>query len=177
MTQNFHRVRAKSDRAFSQLTYESYLIHCHWMEYALELAQIAGNRGEIPIAAIIIDKSGNLIAKATNSKEKEQDATAHAEMLAIRQASQVKQNWCLQDCTLYVTLEPCAMCAGAIIHSRIGLLVYGASEPKTGAIRTVINLPDSDCSNHKLKVIAGIKERRCSQQLQEWFKQKRIDRF
>lgn len=160
-------------QTFSQLSYDSYQTHCQWMEHAIALAQQVGKVGEIPIAAVIVDKDGNLIAEATNRKERNKDATAHAEMLAIRTASKVKQNYYLNDCTLYVTLEPCPMCAGAIIQARLGLLVYGANEPKTGAIRTVMNIPDSYCSNHSLKVLAGIREESCRQKLQKWFDTKR----
>lgn len=160
-------------KTLTQLDYEAYIVHRSWMEYAIKLAQSAGDAGEIPVGAVIIDAQGDLIAQAINNKEKDQDATAHAELLAIREACKVKQNWNLKECTLYVTLEPCAMCAGAIINSRLKLLVYGASEPKTGAIRTVINLPDSDCSNHRLRVIDGIHETLCRQQLQTWFSQQR----
>ena len=156
-----------------QLNYDNYLIHCQWMERCLQLAQKAGEATEIPVGAVIIDSQGKLIAEAANFKQRNQDATAHAEILAIQTASKALQNWYLKDCTLYVTLEPCPMCAGAIIQSRIGLLVYGADEPKTGAIRTVMNLPDSYASNHKLKVLAGIKEEPCRQQLQSWFDRKR----
>lgn len=160
-------------KTLTQLDYEAYVVHRSWMEYAIKLAQRAGDAGEVPVGAVIVDVQGDLIAQAINSKEKEQDATAHAELLAIRRACKVKQNWNLGDCTLYVTLEPCAMCAGAIINSRLKLLVYGASEPKTGAIRTVINLPDSDCSNHRLRVIDGIHEATCRHQLQAWFSRQR----
>ena len=160
-------------QTFAELNYDTYLIHCHWMDRAIALAQTAGNAGEIPVAALIVDKQNNLIAQAGNSKERERDATAHAEMLAIRIASKIQQSYYLKDCTLYVTLEPCPMCAGAIIQSRLGLLVYGADDPKTGAIRTVTNLPDSYCSNHRLKVLAGIKSESCRQQLQTWFKSRR----
>jgi tRNA(adenine34) deaminase len=156
-------------QTLAELNYDAYLTHCRWMEYAIALAQMAGDAGEIPVAAIIVAPEGNLIAEATNHKERSQDATAHAEILAIRAASQVKQSCYLQNFTLYVTLEPCPMCAGAIINSRVGLLVYGADEPKTGAIRTITNLPDSYCSNHRLKVLAGIKQELCRQQLQTWF--------
>jgi tRNA(adenine34) deaminase len=159
--------------ALAQLDYDTYLIHCHWMAYALNLAQIAGDLGEVPIGAVIIDRQGNLIAEAANRKTREQDPTAHAEILAIRAGSKIIQSPYLSDCTLYVTLEPCPMCAGAIIHSRLGLLVYGADDPKTGAIRTVGNLPDSYCSNHSLKILAGIQERSCRQQLQTWFSYRR----
>jgi tRNA(adenine34) deaminase len=151
------------------LDYDTYLIHCRWMGYALNLAQIAGDLGEVPVGAVIIDRQGNLIAEAANRKTREQDPTAHAEILAIRSAANTMQSSYLLGCTLYVTLEPCPMCAGAIIHSRLGLLVYGADDPKTGAVRTVSNLPDSSTSNHSLKVLAGIQERSCRQQLQTWF--------
>lgn len=155
------------------LNYDAYLTHKYWMRQAISLAEVAGNRGDVPVGAIITDKLGNLIAAAANSKEMTQDATAHAEILAIRQANQKNHNWHLDDCILYVTLEPCPMCAGAIIQARISLLVYGTDDPKTGAIFTAINLPDSCVSNHKLKVIAGIQESRCRRQLQDWFANQR----
>jgi tRNA(adenine34) deaminase len=160
-------------RSLSQLNRDTYLVHCHWMERVIQLAQAAGEAGDVPVGAAIIDAQGNLIAQAANRKERDKDATAHAEILVIRAASQIKQDWYLKNCTLYVTLEPCPMCAGAIIQSRLNLLVYGIDDPKTGAIRTVINLPDSACSNHRLTVIAGIKESNCRQQLQDWFVEKR----
>lgn len=143
------------------------------MEQAIQQAHQAGEAGDVPVGAIIVDRQGNLIATAANRKHRDRDATAHAEILAIRAASQIKQNWCLKDCTLYVTLEPCPMCAGAIIHARIKLLVYGVDDPKTGAIRTVANIPDSACSNHQLSVLTGIKESECRQQLQAWFLHRR----
>jgi len=120
-----------------------------------------------------VDKQGNLIAKGSNCKEKHRDPTAHAEILAIRAASQVLGNWHLNDCTLYVTLEPCPMCAGAIIQARLGLLVYGADDPKTGVIRTVANFIDSPFSNHRLPVIAGILAKESGELLQTWFEKKR----
>jgi tRNA(adenine34) deaminase len=159
--------------ALLQLDYDAYLIHCRWMTYALELAQTAGDLGEVPVGAVIINRQGDLIAQAANRKTREQDPTAHAEILAIRTATKTIQDIYLPDCTIYVTLEPCPMCAGAIIHSRLDLLVYGADDPKTGAIRTVLNLPDSYCSNHSLKVMAGIKATSCRQQLQTWFERQR----
>ena len=166
------RHRSSKD-ALLNLNYDAYLTHCRWMEYALELARIAGDLGEVPVGAVIVDRQGNIVAEAANRKVREQDPIAHAEVVAIRTATKTIQNFYLKDCTLYVTLEPCPMCAGAIIHSRLGLLVYGADDPKTGAIRTVANLPDSYCSNHYLKVIAGIKETSCRQQLQNWFSHRR----
>ncbi|NET89703.1 MAG: nucleoside deaminase [Kamptonema sp. SIO1D9] len=147
----------------------SYLIHKKWMSQAIKLAEIAGNAGDVPVGAVIVDKNNNLISQAANRKERDRDPTAHAEIIAIRNASRALQTRHLQEYTLYVTLEPCAMCTGAIIQARIGLLVYGADDPKTGTIRTVANLPDSAASNHKLSVIAGIMESPCRQQLQSWF--------
>ena len=160
-------------RSLDNLNYQAYLIHRHWMKRCLEIAQTAGESGDVPVGALIVDRQGNLITEAANCKEKNQDPTAHAEIIAIRAASQMQQNWHLNNFTLYVTLEPCPMCAGAIIQARIGTLVYGTDDPKTGAIRTVANLPDSSCSYHSLQVIAGIRELECRQQLQDWFALKR----
>lgn len=149
-----------------------YQTHQHWLKLALELAQEAGDAGDVPVGAVIINQ-GRLISQASNRKERDQDSTAHAEILAIRKACEILQTWHLNDCTLYVTLEPCPMCAGAIIQSRLGLLVYGVDDPKTGVIRTVYNFPDSEFSNHRLSVIAGVMESACRSQLQEWFAKKR----
>lgn len=151
----------------------AYLVHRQWMSQAIALAQAAGEAGEVPVGALIVDAGGNLIAAAENRRERDKDPTAHAEILALRAAGQALQSWHLNSCTLYVTLEPCPMCAGAIVLARVGLLVYGVDDPKTGAIRTVANIPDSACSNHRLPVIAGIMESVCRQQLQSWFAQRR----
>lgn len=156
-----------------RLEYSEYLQHRQWMSRALELAQIAGDADEVPVGAVIIDSSGSLIAEGENRKERDNDPTAHAEIVAIRLAAQKLRTWRLNQCTLYVTLEPCPMCAGAIIHARVGLLVYGADDPKTGAIRSVANIPDSAASNHRLHVMGGILESACRQQLQTWFTHRR----
>lgn len=148
--------------------------HQNWMDQAISLAQQAGEVGEIPVGAIIVNHQGKVIGTAGNHKERDQDPTAHAEMVAIREAARVLKDWHLTSCTLYVTLEPCPMCAGAILQARIRTLVYGADDPKTGSIRTVANLPDSPVSFHKLEVIAGIRERECQELLQAWFKNLRI---
>lgn len=151
----------------------TYLIHRQWMNQAIALAQAAGDAGEVPVGAVIIDADNNLVATAQNRRERDKDPTAHAEILALRSAGQVLQTWHLNNCTLYVTLEPCAMCAGAIILARLGLLVYGVDDPKTGTIRTVANIPDSIYSNHRLPVLAGIMESACREQLQSWFEERR----
>lgn len=155
------------------IEYPDYLIHKQWMGHALKLAQAAGNAGEVPVGAVIVDLSGNLIAEGENRKERDKDPTAHAEIVAIRAAAQSLGNWHLNQCTLYVTLEPCPMCAGAIVHARLGMLVYGVDDTKTGAIRTVTNIPDSAASNHRLPVVGGILESACRQQLQTWFATRR----
>lgn len=154
-------------------TYSEYLRHRKWMEQALKLSEAAGDVGEVPVGAIIINSSENAIALCENRKQRDNDPTAHAEILAIREATRRLQNWRLDQCTLYVTLEPCPMCAGAIVQARVGLLIYGVDDLKTGAIRTVANIPDSAASNHRLRVIGGILESECRQQLQIWFANRR----
>ncbi|MEM9216196.1 MAG: tRNA adenosine(34) deaminase TadA [Cyanobacteria bacterium P01_F01_bin.150] len=150
-----------------------YLNHYRWMSQAIALAEQAGEAGEVPVGAVVVSATGDCIAQAENRRERDHDPTAHAEILALKQAGRSLQTWRLSGCTLYVTLEPCPMCAGAIIQSRIGTVVYGANDPKTGALRTVLNIPNSLCSNHNPSVIAGILELTCSQQLQTWFMQRR----
>ncbi len=150
-----------------------YEQHKYWMQQAVSLAQLAGEAGEVPVGAIVVDDNNNAISQAQNYRERHHDPTAHAEVVALRLAGQYLHSWHLNNCTLYVTLEPCPMCAGAIIQARIKLLVYGADDPKSGAVRTVSNIPDSDCSYHRLEVLGGILESNCRQQLQAWFAQKR----
>ena len=159
--------------SLSPIEHPEYLVHCHWMQRAIVLAQAAGDAGDVPVGAIVVGPDGQAIAEAENRRERNHDPTAHAEILALRQAGQALQNWHLNQCTLYVTLEPCPMCAGALVLARIGQLVYGVDDFKAGAVRTVINLPDSPCSNHRLTVIGGILEAPCRQQLQAWFSQRR----
>lgn len=149
-----------------------YLKHCHWMERAIALAAAAGAAGDVPVGAVVVQQ-GTAIAEAENRRERDHDPTAHAEVLALRLAGQTLNTWHLNDCTLYVTLEPCPMCAGAIVLARLGLLVYGVDDLKAGAVRSVLNVPDSGCSNHHLPVIGGILESTCRQQLQAWFANRR----
>jgi tRNA(adenine34) deaminase len=152
---------------------EIYLKHRHWMIHALALAEAAGEVGEVPVGAVIVGPHGELLAEAANRRQRDHDPTAHAEILALRAAGDRLQSWYLTQCTLYVTLEPCPMCAGALVNARLGVLVYGADDPKAGAVRSVINVPDSPASNHRLAVYAGILEVPCRQQLQTWFSQHR----
>jgi tRNA(adenine34) deaminase len=148
-------------------------LHWFWMDRAIALATQAGENGEIPVGAIIISSDRQILATAQNRKERDRDPTAHAEILAIKSAAKALKDWHLDRTTLYVTLEPCPMCAGAIIQARIKTIVYGASDRKTGAIHTVINLPNSSASFHKLEAIAGIRELECQKLLQTWFQNHR----
>ncbi|MEL6399432.1 MAG: tRNA adenosine(34) deaminase TadA [Cyanobacteria bacterium J06607_6] len=152
---------------------ETYDRHCRWMQRALELATLAGQAGEVPVGAIVVDARNQMIAAAGNGRERGHDPTAHAEVLALRQAGAALGHWNLKGCTLYVTLEPCVMCAGAIALSRVSLLVYGADDVKAGAIRSVLNIPDSAASNHHLTVLNGVLAPQCREQLQQWFQQRR----
>ena len=143
------------------------------MRRAIALAKTAGAAGEVPVGAVVVGPQGSCLAETANQRERDQDPTAHAEILALRAASQQLQTWRLHQCTLYVTLEPCPMCTGAILQARMGMLVYGVDDPKAGAVRTVLNLPDSAASFHSLPVLSGILECPCRQQLQDWFVQRR----
>ena len=143
------------------------------MQLALEQARIAAIRGEVPIGAVITDSAGKVIAIAHNQVEGLCDATAHAEMIAIRDASHKLKDRRLEGCTLYVTLEPCAMCATAISHSRIEKLVYGASDEKGGGIESGARIFLQNTIMHKPEVISGIMEDECKKILQDFFKKLR----
>lgn len=143
------------------------------MKRAIALAQAAGDAGDVPVGAVVVGPDGRAIAEAENRRERDHDPTAHAEILALRAAGQALKTWHLTHCTLYVTLEPCPMCAGALVLARLGMLVYGVDDPKAGAVRTVLNLPDSACSNHRLSVVGGLLETPCREQLTSWFAQRR----
>jgi tRNA(adenine34) deaminase len=157
------------------MNWADYDRHCQWMDQALAAAKKAGEAGEVPVGAVLVaEVSQTLIAVGENRRERDQDPTAHAEILALRQGGRHTGNWHLNHCTLYVTLEPCPMCSGAIVLARLGCLVYGADDPKAGAIQTVLNLPDSLASNHHLPVLKGIREEACRSLLQDWFAQKRL---
>lgn len=150
-----------------------YLNHRQWMIRALELAEAAGEAGDVPVGAIILGPTGEVIAEAANRRQRDHDPTAHAEILALRMAGQQLQTWHLEQCTLYVTLEPCPMCAGALVNARLGQLVYGADDLKAGAVRSILNVPDSPASNHRMSIVAGILGQSCREQLQNWFNLRR----
>src|SRR5512135_2473513 len=142
------------------------------MALALEEARRAGARDEVPVGAVLV--AGNqLLAARGNERELLRDPTAHAEMLVLRDAAAIAGGWRLQDATLYVTLEPCAMCAGAMVLARIGRLVYGADDPKAGAAGSVFNVVDHPALNHRLDVCAGIMAEESSKVLKEFFECRR----
>lgn len=147
------------------------LSHQYWMSKAIELAKEVND--EIPVAALIVFND-NLIASAVNKTEALNDSTAHAEILVIKEASRVKNNWRLNDCVLYTTLEPCAMCAGAIINSRISKLVFGAYDLTLGACGSKVNLFTELDKQHHIEITGGIFENECSMLLKNFFTSKRI---
>ncbi|SDX51378.1 tRNA(adenine34) deaminase [Tepidimicrobium xylanilyticum] len=142
------------------------------MELALEEAYKAFSTYEVPVGAVIVH-DGKVIARGHNKRETLKDPTAHAEMIAIREASKYLNGWRLLGCTMYVTLEPCSMCAGAIINSRIERLVIGAKDPKRGCCGSVINLLNNPNFNHKVQVEYGVLEDKCSSILTDFFKELR----
>lgn len=142
------------------------------MQQALQLAQQAADEDEVPVGAIIV-KDNQLIAEGWNQPIQSHDPSAHAEMMALRNAGKALKNYRLIDTTLYVTLEPCCMCVGAMIHARVGKLVFGASDLKTGATGSAINLIHDSIHNHKIEVVGGVMEMQCKELLQMFFKLKR----
>ena len=139
-----------------------------WMKIAIQEAIKAENEDEIPVGAILV-RDGLLIAKAHNQPISTNDATAHAEIQLIRAAGKIQGNYRLTGTTLYVTLEPCAMCLGAMMHARIKRIVYGAHDPKTGVCGSSENLIDANCFNHKIDLVSGILEHECKQLLKTFF--------
>lgn len=144
-----------------------------WMELALAQALLAGQSGEVPVGALVI-KDGEVIAAGHNRNLLDHDPTAHAEIVALRQAAARLGNHRLIGCTIYATIEPCSMCAGALIHARVSRLVYGASDPKAGAAGSVLQLLNHPQLNHKVEVTSGVLAEKCSDILQDFFRQKRV---
>ncbi|MGI5309077.1 tRNA adenosine(34) deaminase TadA [Rheinheimera sp. WS51] len=143
-----------------------------WMQHAIALAAKAEAQGEVPVGAVLV-KDNQLIAEGWNQMISNQDPSAHAEMQAIRAGAQAINNYRLIDCTLYITLEPCSMCAGAMVHSRIKRLVFGAHDLKTGAAGSVLNIVQKPEFNHQLEVVSGVLAETCSEQLSAFFRRRR----
>jgi tRNA(adenine34) deaminase len=142
------------------------------MEQALVMAREARDLGEVPVGAVVV-RGGRIVSQAYNLRETLHDPTAHAERLALAWAGQALRTWRLDDCVLYVTLEPCAMCAGAIVQSRIARLVYGAADPKAGACASLYHLVSDPRLNHRAEITAGILAEECGEILTEFFQERR----
>jgi tRNA(adenine34) deaminase len=146
--------------------------HAEAMRLALDCARAAGANGDVPIGAAIV-RGGEPLAVAGNEREQQGDPTAHAELLAIRAAARALGGWRLPETTLYVTLEPCAMCAGAIVLARIPTVVYGAPDPKAGAAGSVLDVLGNPSLNHRPELIAGVREEECASLLRDFFAERR----
>lgn len=142
------------------------------MQHALTLAYQAADLGEVPVGAVLV-KDGQLLAEGWNQPISQDDPTAHAEIMAIRKAAKLLGNYRLPDTTLYITIEPCSMCAGAIVHSRIARVVFGAPEPRAGAAGSTLNLLQNEQFNHQTEVTSGILAEECGQVLKEFFSARR----
>jgi tRNA(adenine34) deaminase len=151
--------------------------HTVHMEMALEEATLAEAEDEVPIGAVIVSAEQGVIARAHNQRELLADPTAHAEMIAITQAAQALGSWRLERCILYVTLEPCPMCAGAVVQARLPLVVYGAADPKAGACHTLYEITNDPRLNHRARVVGGVLAERCAAILGEFFGRKRKRRL
>lgn len=143
-----------------------------WMQLALELADEAEALGEVPIGAVVV-KEGQLLGTGYNRKETDQNPLAHAELLAIEAAAKKLGSWRLIGCDLYVTLEPCPMCAGALVQARLRRVVYGTEDPKAGYVSSLFNLVQDERLNHQLDVVAGVRRDECRQRLQTFFRRLR----
>ena len=144
-----------------------------WMEEALREAQRAQALGEVPVGAVVV-RVGQVVGRGWNQPISGCDPTAHAEILALREAGKTIGNYRLGECELFVTIEPCAMCAGAITHARIKRLVYGADDPKSGAVKSVMNVLNHSHANHKVEVVGGVLGARATEMVQAFFRERRM---
>jgi tRNA(adenine34) deaminase len=155
---------------FSDPRHPFHLAH---MEMAIEEAEVAAAEDEVPVGAVIVSTRKGVIARAHNQRERLIDPTAHAEMIAITQAAQALRSWRLEECLLYVTLEPCPMCAGAIVQARLPVVVYGATDAKAGACETLYHITNDPRLNHRAQIIGGVHADRCAAVLSAFFDKKR----
>ncbi len=144
----------------------------YFMERALNQAKVAYKRGEVPVGAVVV-KDGKVISRGYNLRETTNDPTAHAELLAMKKASKKLNSWRLSGCTLYVTLEPCPMCSGVIVNSRIDRVVFGAYDQKAGCCTTLYHLCNDERFNHRAEILGGVMEDTCAKILSDFFKEKR----
>ena len=144
-----------------------------WMSKLLRRAQKIGVLGEVPVSAVILDHKGRCIGHGSNDRERKKDPLGHAEIIALRQAALIRNDWRFNDCTLIVTLEPCPMCAGALIQARMGQVIFGASDLKRGGLGGAVNLSKDKSAHHKMIVKGGVMSDLAKNQLKEWFKLQR----
>lgn len=144
------------------------------MRRALEAAARARESGEVPVGACLIDSAGGLLAVSGNLTITNNDPTAHAEILVLREAAQKIGNYRLTETCLYTTIEPCAMCAGALVNARVKRLVYGATDERFGAVETIFRICDNGSLNHKIEIVSGVLREECKQLMQDFFRQKRL---
>ena len=145
----------------------------NWMTRLLTKAILVGKRGEVPIAAIILDNRGRCIGYGENRRETTKDPLGHAELVALRQASWINNDWRFNECTLIVNLEPCPMCAGALIQARMGKIIYGSEDPKRGALGGTINLAEHKSAHHNMLIESGVMEEESRKIIVDWFRDKR----
>lgn len=144
-----------------------------WMARLLRLAQRAGEEGEIPVAAVVLSASGQCLGWGSNRRHRQQDPLGHAELVALRQAAALRNDWRFNDCTLLVTLEPCPMCAGALIQARMGRVVFAAPDPKRGGLGGCLDLAADPSAHHRMAVEGGVLANEAAEQLSRWFRQRR----
>jgi tRNA(adenine34) deaminase len=147
--------------------------HVHHMEQALQEAATAAQEDEVPVGALVVHPERGIIAQTHNMREQLNDPTAHAEMIALTQAANALKTWRLEKCILYVTLEPCPMCAGGIVQARVPMVVYGCTDPKGGACHTLYNITNDSRLNHRAQVVGGVLADQCAAILSEFFRRKR----
>ena len=144
-----------------------------WMQRLLRRAAAVGAEGEIPVAAVVLDGHGRAVGWGSNRREQDQQPLGHAELIALQQAARLRSDWRFNDCTLLVTLEPCPMCAGALVQARVGRVVFGATDAKRGALGGVLDLSQDPSAHHHMQVQAGVEAEACALQLGTWFKRRR----
>ena len=144
-----------------------------WMDVLLQRAEVTGAEGEVPVAAVILDGQGKAIGHGRNRRQNHMDPLGHAELVALRQAAIVQDDWRFNTCTLIVTLEPCPMCAGALVQARMGTVVYAATDPKRGGLGGTLDLSTHASAHHHMTVIRGVREPQAREQLERWFRQRR----
>ena len=150
--------------------------HEQWMERLLRHGSRAGDSGEVPVAAVVLDEQGRCIGWGSNRREQHGDPLGHAEIVALSQAARLRGDWRLNGCTLIVSLEPCPMCAGALVQARMGCVVFGATDPKRGALGSCLNLSTNVSAHHHMTVIGGVLAEQAASQLADWFRRRRRKR-